>query len=262
MLMKLLQIYSSFLWLIYFLYNGIFMILIPSSLKLFKKHTWEDNYFIFIFFGKISCKLFCIKVEYQHLGDADLSKQYLVAANHRSWFDQISMMGYLPLRTHFLAKAAYFNIPFLKYALKNYEVISVDNKRLSPKTRSNLESYIDRGDSVTYFIEGTRGSGRSLLPFKKGIFRMAAKTGLPVLPTYILGSEDCLSKKNTLLSIKGGDLVVITGKPVYFTSKDLDKQIERFETNYTLAYSSLYDEFEVYKVQEAQQFVFAGSKMF
>ena len=232
------------------------MILIPSMLKTLKGNTWEDNYFIFKFFGKISCKLFGINVHYQHLGDNKLSSQYLIAANHRSWFDQISMMGYFPLKTHFLSKAAYFKIPFLKYVFKNYEVIPVDNKRLRAGTRSILESYIDRGDSVTYFIEGTRGSGRSLLPFKKGVFHMAAKTGLPIVPTYILGSEDCLSKKNTLLSIQGGDLVVITGNPVYFTSDNIVAQIKQFENKYTLEHNSLYDEFEIYKLEKNSKFAF------
>jgi 1-acyl-sn-glycerol-3-phosphate acyltransferase len=232
------------------------MILIPSMLKNLKGNTWEDNYFIFRFFGKISCKLFGINVHYQHLGNEQLSGQYLIGANHRSWFDQISMMGYFPLKTHFLSKAAYFKTPFLKYGFKNYEVIPVDNKSLKPGSRSILESYIDRGDSVAYFIEGTRGSGRSLLAFKKGIFHMAAKKGLPVVPTYILGSEDCLSKKNSILSIKGGDLVLITGNPVFFTSENLDSQIKLFEKNYTTSYNSLFDEFELHKHKKSSEYIF------
>jgi 1-acyl-sn-glycerol-3-phosphate acyltransferase len=258
--MKISKIYPGFLWLIYFLYAGIFMILIPSSLKLLKNYTWSENYFIFSFFGEISCKLFGIKVKYQHLGSEQLTKQYLIAANHRSWFDQISMMGHLPIKTHFLSKAAYFKIPFLKYAFKNYEVISVDRKALAPKARTTLESYIERGDSVTYFIEGTRGEGRSLLPFKNGVFSMAAKTGLPVLPTYILGSEECLSKKNPLLSIKGGDLVIITGNPVYFSIDNIDIQIKEFEKKYTEVHNSLYDEFENYKQEKSKNYIFASTQ--
>ena len=150
----------------------------------------------------------------------------------------------------------YFKTIFLKYAFKNYEVIPVENKSLRPGSRSILESYIDRGDSVTYFFEGTRGTGRSLLPFKKGVFHMAAKKGLPLVPTYILGSEDCLSKKNTLLSIKGGNLFLITDKPVFFTNDDLDSQIKEFETNYTITYQSLYDEFEIHKHKKMNEFIF------
>lgn len=238
------------------------MILIPSALSLIKKNSWHENYFVFRFFGKASCKLFGINVEYQSLGAIDTSKQYLVAANHRSWFDQISMLGHLPIKTHFLAKSAYFKYPFLKYVFKNYEVIPVDNKSLRSETKSTLDSYIDRGDSITYFVEGTRGSGRGLLPFRKGVFVKAAQTGLPVLPTYILGSEDCLCKKNTLLSIKGGDLVVITGKPLYFSIEKLEEEIEAFEKHYTRVHNYLYDEFEKYKFYKKRKFTFATSKVY
>jgi 1-acyl-sn-glycerol-3-phosphate acyltransferase len=241
---------AAFKWGLYFLNNAILLVLIPSIKKKFLKKSWDELYREFNLFGKIGLKIFGIESRLVNPHGVDLKQQYLIAANHRSWFDQIALMALYPKNVHFLAKADYFKVPFFKYCLNNYECIAVHNKKLNHKTSAQLDKYITRGDDVVFFVEGTRGSGRSLLPFKKGVFKQSADTGLPVLPTYILGSEQCLCKKNTLFTVKKGNVVVILGNPVYFTHENLDEQIAEFEANYRKVHDDLYVDYDKFQAQE------------
>lgn len=231
-------------WIAYFIDNALFLVFIPMFKKKFLKKSWAQIHSSFKIFGEIGLKIFGIKYNLANPHNVDLTQQYIIAANHRSWFDQIALMAVYPKNIHFLAKADYLKIPFFKYCLNNYECIAVHKKQLTHKTTTQLNSYIDRGDDVLYFIEGTRGSGRGLLPFKRGAFKQAALTGLPVLPIYILGSEQCLSKKNTLLSVNKGNIVVIVGNPVYFNLRNLDEQIEKFESMYRHKHDELYVDYD------------------
>lgn len=241
---------AAFKWVLYFLANAIFLVFIPSFKKKILKKSWKQLYPEFNLFGKIGLKIFGIESHLVNPHSVELDQQFIIAANHRSWFDQIALMALYPKNVHFLAKADYFKVPFFKYCLNNYECIAVHNKKLNHKTNAQLNEYIDRGDDVVFFVEGTRGSGRSLLPFKMGAFKQAAQTGLPILPTYILGSEQCLCKKNTLLTVNKGNVVVILGKPVYFTPDNLEEQVEKFEEHYRKTHDDLYVDYDKFNAQK------------
>lgn len=231
-------------WIAYFVDNAVFLVAIPNLKRKILKKTWEEIHSTFQTFGQLGLKIFGIKAVLVNNEKVDLSKQYIVTANHRSWFDQVSLMALFPRNIHFLAKADYFKVPFFKYCLRSYECIAVFRKQLTSKTTTQLNSYLDKGENVLFFVEGTRGAGRSLLSFKKGAFKKSAETGIPILPTYILGSEQCLSKKNTLLSVKKGNIVVIVGKPVYFQLEKFDDQFKEFESMYRKVHDKLYFDFD------------------
>jgi 1-acyl-sn-glycerol-3-phosphate acyltransferase len=48
--------------------------------------------------------------------------------------------------------------------------------------------------TVMIFPEGTRSTTDEMLPFKDGAFRLAIKTGVPILPLAIIGTRDALAK--------------------------------------------------------------------
>jgi len=224
------------------------VLVIPGFKKMFLKRTWKDFTIEFSNFGKLSLAIFGIKSEFSNPTNTDLNQQHIIVANHRSWFDQISIMAAFPQITHFLCKSDYFNIPFYKYCLRAVEAIPVSKKQLKKEDSNKLNEYLERGDNVVFFAEGTRASGRTLLPFKKGAFIKSARTGVPILPMYILGSEQCLSKKDSILNVKSGDIKIIVGSSTYFTEDNLEQQIHEFEEKYIATHNSLFDDFELYRV--------------
>jgi len=57
----------------------------------------------------------------------------------------------------------------------------------------------ERGYSLITFAEGTRARGKDLAPFKKGAFRIAIMTGLPVVPVTINGTWEAWSPGSKLI---------------------------------------------------------------
>ena len=61
----------------------------------------------------------------------------------------------------------------------------------------SLEDAVDKiksGTSVVIFPEGTRSESNELLPFKRGAFMLAAKSGVPVVPVAITGTKGILKR--------------------------------------------------------------------
>ena len=53
------------------------------------------------------------------------------------------------------------------------------------------------------FPEGTRGNGVELLPFKRGAFHLAVKSGAPIVPVIIASHEKYAGKEILPVSILG-----------------------------------------------------------
>ena len=110
----------------------------------------------------------------------------LVVSNHRSYLDIVVILSHTDAA--FLAKAELKNWPVFGYAAQKGNTVFVD--RSSPESRSMarqaLADRIDDGVSVVVFPEGTTTAGPGLLPFKNGIFHMAAQKGIPVVPVSVV----------------------------------------------------------------------------
>lgn len=122
----------------------------------------------------------------------DPNQRYVVASNHLSMFDIPLLLRALPLHGRFLAKTEVFKIPLVAQAMRTVGIIEI-NREHGRSTRQAITEGVriaaERGYSLLIYAEGTRGAGGELLPFKKGAFRIAIDTGLPLLPVVIEGTE-------------------------------------------------------------------------
>jgi 1-acyl-sn-glycerol-3-phosphate acyltransferase len=113
-------------------------------------------------------------------------------SNHMSTFDIPLLLWVLPIEGRFLAKQELFKIPLVGLAMSRVGMIKI-NREAGGSSRAaiieGVELAAERGYSLIVFPEGTRGSDGELLPFKKGGFRIAIDTQLPVLPVIIEGNE-------------------------------------------------------------------------
>ncbi len=82
-------------------------------------------------------------------------------------------------------------------------------------------------DCVLFFAEGTRTRDGKVMAFKKGAFRFALETDLPILPVTIKNSFQILPSDT--LDLTSGTIEIIVHQPVHILNyhKDhLDKVIE------------------------------------
>ena len=87
---------------------------------------------------------------------------------------------------------------------------------------------VKNGISMCIFPEGTRSKGDSeldMLPFKAGSFKMAEKTGCPIVPMAITGSSEIL--EDHFPSVHKTHVVLQYGKPILLSelSKEDKKQL-------------------------------------
>lgn len=147
-------------------------------------------------------------------------------ANHQSLFDIPVLLATLPGQTRFMAKLSLFRIPLFGWALAAGGFIPVDRENRS-RGREAFETAVARlqaGASVLLFPEETRSLDGRLLPFKRGGFLLAHKSGLPIVPVGIEGTLGIQGKKSFL--IHPGTVQVRYGEPIAVAEFDLKRKRE------------------------------------
>jgi len=123
----------------------------------------------------------------------DPDRRYVVASNHLSQFDIPLLFHVLPLHGRFLSKKELFRIPLIGRAMRTIGIIEIDREAGGGSSRRAINAGVkvaaERGYSLLIFPEGTRSKDGNLLPFKKGVGRIAIDTQLPLLPVILEGSD-------------------------------------------------------------------------
>jgi len=139
----------------------------------------------------------------------------LYVSNHRSLADIPMAYITVPNLMGFVAKIETKKIPFLSWWMVLVNCLFLDRSDMRAGMKMVLDSIdsIKQGYSIFIAPEGTRNRGDELLPFKEGSFKMAEKTGCPIIPVAISGTDDVF--ENSFPWIKKATCVIEYGKPVY-----------------------------------------------
>ncbi|MEN8239798.1 MAG: lysophospholipid acyltransferase family protein [Actinomycetota bacterium] len=185
-----------------------------------------------------------VSVEVDGVDKIDPTKRYVIASNHLSQFDIPLMFSVLPLHGRFLSKKEVFKIPLVGRAMRTIGIIEIDRASGTSSRQAINEGVkvaADRGYSLIVFPEGTRGTNGDLLPFKKGAFRIAIDTGLPLVPVIIEGTELINSPGSKVF--RPGTARVVIGDPIEtsgMTNKDdLNDFVRTVEATITEKYQEL-----------------------
>jgi putative phosphoserine phosphatase/1-acylglycerol-3-phosphate O-acyltransferase len=96
-----------------------------------------------------------------------------------------------------------------------------------------IEEAARKGLSIVVAPEGTRLDTQSVGPFKKGAFRIAMATGLPVIPIVIRNSEEVSGRNSAALHPGTVDIAVLPPVSVAdWTVHDLPERIEQVRELY------------------------------
>ncbi len=155
-----------------------------------------------------------VRLETRFAAPLPTDRPYVFMANHQSLYDIPALITALPGQTRFLAKRGLFQIPVFGWALKVGGFISIDRGDRSRAGESFAEAIreLGAGASAVVFPEGTRSGDGKLLPFQRGGFLLALKSGLPIVPVGIHGSREVRAKQS--LRIRPGRIIVSCGRPL------------------------------------------------
>ena len=152
----------------------------------------------------------------------------LFVGNHRSYFDILILYIQCERLTGFVAKDSIEKVPSLRVWMRYLYCLFLDRKdpRAGMKTILQAIEYIKQGISICIFPEGTRNDGEelSMLPFKEGSFKIATKTGCPIVPVSINNSAEIF--ENHIPKMKKTHVVVEYGTPIY--PNELPREEQKF----------------------------------
>jgi len=152
---------------------------------------------------------------------------FILACNHLSNLDPTFIGSHINRRLSFLAKDALFHNRFLRFSLRRLGVIPI--RRESSDFRALREAIrrLKEGTPLIMFPEGSREAVRRAAnhgeKIYSGIGFLAAKSGVPVIPAKISGSDKVLpvhAKRPRRHPIR-----LVIGQPRVFSEKEFYPQI-------------------------------------
>lgn len=112
----------------------------------------------------------------------------LIACNHQSDADPPVLMYSINRPIWFMAKRSLFKGPFLTFFFKNVHVFPVDRDGRDFEALHWAQEVVDSGRALAIFPEGSRSPG-GLRKAQDGLAYIALRTGAPILPVAITGTE-------------------------------------------------------------------------
>jgi 1-acyl-sn-glycerol-3-phosphate acyltransferase len=155
-----------------------------------------------------------VRVETVGLDKLDPKRAYIFMSNHVSNLDPPIQIPLIPRRTSVMVKKELFKTPILGGAMRMGSLVPVDrgNRDAGIDAVASAKAVIEKGISMTIYVEGKRSFDGKMLPFKKGPFYLAMECGVPVVPVTIVGTYEAMPKKR--FAIKPGLVRVIFHPPI------------------------------------------------
>jgi 1-acyl-sn-glycerol-3-phosphate acyltransferase len=148
-------------------------------------------------------------------GDLPRTGPLIVVANHMSNADPPLVAGWLtPLlgrQMHILAKDALF-VPVVGGVLRRLGATPVKAGGSDIEAYRVARGILDRGEILCIFPEGTRSADGVMAEPKPGVAMLATRSGVPVLPVGVSGTDRFLGRNQRFPRI-GSRLTVRVGQP-------------------------------------------------
>lgn len=118
----------------------------------------------------------------------------IIAANHSSYFDFITLVAVSPRRIRFLAAEVFYKSVFWQPIMILTGQIKVDRKS-HDKTMANkkIEEHLNQGNVIGIFPEGTRSRSGKLQKSFTGVAKIALQNKVDILPVAISGAYEVMA---------------------------------------------------------------------
>lgn len=111
-------------------------------------------------------------------------KSALYVYNHRSYFDVVVGYATAPVPTAFVSKMEIKKMPMVSWWMYYLNCLFLDRENIKEGMKTILEGIelLKNGTNIFIAPEGTRNSGEGVLPFHEASFKLADKSGCPIVP--------------------------------------------------------------------------------
>lgn len=139
---------------------------------------------------------------------------YILAPSHRSMMD-IPFTAILTRRQlRYMGKASLFRIPVLGTLFRALGGFPVERDGTDRKAVREAMQMLRRGEILLVYPEGTRQHGDEIAPLQPGAAYLALRTGVPIVPVGIAGSEEILRAHGRRFP-RFGRVAIVVGEPLH-----------------------------------------------
>ena len=170
-----------------------------------------------------------LDIKFHNLETAPREGALIVAANHLGVLDALIVFSVIDQRDYIVMVAEYHqNYPFRRWMANIVNAIFVDRYHADYAALREVMKRLKQGGVLIISPEGTRSKTGGLLPGQPGTAYLAAKTGIPVLPVSIAGSEDRLVAAN-LKRLRRSPVNVVFGEAIHLASVSREGREEKLQ---------------------------------
>ena len=162
-----------------------------------RKNDWPQR----AFFRNI-LRLAGVKFEVRRSPGFDPKRTSIFICNHVNIFDPFVVYSAIPQFLRGFELESHFKVPIYGWMMGrfgNIPVPDVRNRDGLRIMRERAKAALDSGISLIAFAEGSRTRDGHVKPFERGIFNLAQKFSVPIVPVSIVGSYDFFQTGNWML---------------------------------------------------------------
>ncbi|MFB6257603.1 MAG: lysophospholipid acyltransferase family protein [Flavobacteriales bacterium] len=165
---------------------GSLLVLLMVPFPFLRRHA----YFVPVTWARFLASSTPAKVKVEGKENVDKGRSFIVVANHQSYYDILAMYGWSGIDMKFVMKKELKRIPFFGQGVAAMGHVFVDrsDRQKAIDSLNRSVQTLRKGESVIIYPEGTRSRDGQVHEFRKGAFRMALQTGMPLLPISIAGT--------------------------------------------------------------------------
>lgn len=163
------------IWSILFSLVGSPLALFSKDFALFWMKIWaRSSLWLLYFFAKIDVR---------YIGSIPPSGS-IIASEHQSVLEILALVSIIkdPI---FILKKNLMWIPFLNIFLIRLNMIPVDRSRVNIRWFEKAKNALAAGKTLIIFPEGTRVAYGQIKPYKSGVFKLAEKLQMKIIPVAI-----------------------------------------------------------------------------
>ena len=138
----------------------------------------------------------------------------LVAGNHVSYLDIPMLACALGRRADFMGKRELFRHPVIGWVYRHLGGFPVRRGGVTKEALQEATRRLREGGVVVIYPEGQISPSGELLPPKPGIGVLVARSGVPVLPAYVAGTDRAMPRGRWW--IRPRPVKVLIGRPLVF----------------------------------------------
>ena len=151
---------------------------------------------------------------------------FIIASNHLSWTDIPLIPLHMRRKVVYMAKEEYFSSR-LAWLVRFLGAFPVKRGEADRQALRAGEEQLKKGNILVIFPEGTRSRTHTLAMAHSGLGLIALRTGVPVVPVAIWGSEKALKKFRTPVTISYGEPMVLKPKGNKISREDINEATEK-----------------------------------